>query len=37
VQHKEKLGDFLAQIPIHVVLNEDCPLLGAAFVAWKGL
>lgn len=37
VQHKEKLGDFLAQIPIRVVLNEDCPLLGAAFVAWKGL
>ena len=37
VQHKEKLGDFLARIPIHVVLNEDCPLLGAAFVAWKGL
>jgi glucokinase len=35
VRHKEKLGDFLAQIPIHVVLNEDCPLLGAAFVAWK--
>jgi glucokinase len=37
VRHKEKLGDFLAQIPIHVVLNEDCPLLGAAFVAWKSL
>jgi glucokinase len=37
VQHKEKLSDFLAQIPIHVVLNEDCPLLGAAFVAWKSL
>lgn len=37
VRHKEKLGDFLARIPIHVVLNEDCPLLGAAFVAWKGL
>jgi glucokinase len=36
-QHKEKLGEFLARIPIHVVLNEDCPLLGAAFVAWKGL
>lgn len=35
--HKEKLGDFLAQIPIHVVLNEDCPLLGAAWVAWKNL
>jgi len=37
VRHKEKLCDFLARIPIHVVLNEDCPLLGAAFVAWKGL
>ncbi len=37
VRHKEKLSDFLARIPIHVVLNEDCPLLGAAFVAWKGL
>jgi glucokinase len=37
VRHKEKLGEFLAQIPIHVVLNEDCPLLGAAFVAWKSL
>jgi glucokinase len=35
--HKEKLGAFLAQIPIHVVLNEDCPLLGAAWVAWKNL
>jgi glucokinase len=37
VKHKEKMGDFLAQIPIHVVLNEDCPLLGAAFAAWKCL
>jgi glucokinase len=37
VRHKEKLSDFLARIPIHVVLNEDCPLLGAAYVAWKGL
>jgi len=37
VRHKEKLGDFLARIPVHVVLNEDCPLLGAAYVAWKGL
>ena len=25
---KEKMGDFLAQVPIHVVLNEECPLLG---------
>jgi glucokinase len=37
VRHKEKLSDFLARIPIHVVLNEDCPLLGAAYVAWQGL
>jgi glucokinase len=37
VKHKEKLGSFLAQIPIHVILNEECPLLGAAYVAWKGL
>jgi len=37
VKHKEKLGSFLAQIPIHVVLNEECPLLGAAYVAWQGL
>jgi glucokinase len=37
VKHKERLGSFLAQIPIHVVLNEECPLLGAAYVAWKEL
>jgi glucokinase len=35
VRHKEKLEDFLGKIPITVVLNEDCPLMGAAFVAWK--
>jgi glucokinase len=35
VRHKEKLEDYLAKIPITVVLNEDCPLMGAAFVAWK--
>ena len=34
-QHKEKLGYFLKLVPIHIVLNEDCPLLGAANVAWK--
>lgn len=34
-QHKEKLGEFLKLVPIHIVLNEDCPLLGAANVAWK--
>ena len=27
---KEKFGVLLGQIPIHVVLNEDAPLLGAA-------
>ncbi|MGH9684034.1 MAG: glucokinase [Candidatus Acidiferrales bacterium] len=37
VKRKEKLGIFLEQISIQVVLNEDCPLMGAAFVAWKGL
>lgn len=37
VRHKEKLGDFLGGIPIHVVLNEECPLIGAAYVAWKNL
>jgi glucokinase len=37
VKHKEKLEPFLAQIPIHVVLNEECPLIGAAAVAWKNL
>ncbi|HUO33372.1 MAG TPA: glucokinase [Candidatus Acidoferrum sp.] len=36
-RQKEKLGDFLSQIPIHLVLNQDCPLRGSAFVAWKGL
>lgn len=37
VKNKEKMGAFLEQIPIRVVLNEYCPLIGAAFVAWKGL
>ena len=37
VKDKEKMSDFLSQIPIQVVLNEECPLLGAAYVAWKGL
>jgi glucokinase len=37
VRHKEKMTDFLAQVPIHVVLDEDCPLKGAAYAAWKGL
>lgn len=37
VRHKEKLEAFLSNIPIHVVLNEECPLLGAAFVAWQNI
>jgi glucokinase len=37
VKDKEKMVSFLEQIPVVVVLNEDCPLMGAAFVAWKGL
>ncbi len=36
-QHKEKMTDFLAQVPIHVVLDEECPLKGAAYAVWKGL
>lgn len=36
-RQKEKMGDFLAQVPIQVVLDEECPLKGAAYVAWKGL
>jgi glucokinase len=35
-QHKEKMTEFLAQIPIQVVLDEECPLKGAANAAWKG-
>jgi len=37
VREKEKMGPYLEQIPVVIVLNEDCPLMGAAFVAWKGL
>ncbi len=37
VKDKEKMVEFLEQIPVVVVLNEFCPLMGAAFVAWKGL
>jgi glucokinase len=36
-QDKEKMSDFLAQVPIHVVLDEECPLKGAAYAVWKGL
>jgi glucokinase len=32
-RHKEKLEEDLSKIPITVVLNEDCPLMGAAYVA----
>jgi len=35
-QHKEKMTEFLAQVPIHVVLDEECPLKGAAYAVWKG-
>ena len=32
---KEKMTAFMESVPIHIVLNEDCPLLGAANVALK--
>jgi glucokinase len=35
--HKEKMSDFLAGVPIHVILDEECPLKGAAYAVWKGL
>jgi glucokinase len=35
VQHKEKMTDFLGQIPIQVVRDEECPLKGAAHAAWR--
>ncbi len=35
--HKEKMGDYLTTIPIYVVLNEECPLMGTAYAAWKNL
>jgi glucokinase len=37
LQHKEKMTDFLAQVSVHVVLDEECPLKGAAYAVWKGL
>jgi glucokinase len=37
LRHKEKMTNFLAQVPIHVVLDEECPLKGAAYVASMGL
>jgi glucokinase len=36
-RHKEKMAYFLEQVPIQVVLDEECPLKGAAYAAWKGL
>lgn len=33
---KHKSGGFsLDQVPIHVILDEECPLKGAAYAAWK--
>ena len=37
MQHKEKMTDFLVQVPVQVVLDEECPLKGAAYAVWKGL
>jgi glucokinase len=34
-QHKEKMAEFLKRVSIQVVLNEDCPLLGAASAAFE--
>jgi len=36
-RHKEKMTDFLEQVPIRVVLDEECPLKGAAQVAAESL
>ena len=37
MNHKEKMEEFLKQVPVRVVLDEECPLKGAAYVASKGL
>jgi len=37
MQHKEKMTQFLVQVPVQVVLDEECPLKGAAYAVWKGL
>jgi glucokinase len=37
VRDKEKMAYFLEQVPVHVVLDEQCPLKGAAYAVWKGL
>jgi glucokinase len=35
-QRKHPSGGFsLDQVPIHVILDEECPLKGAAYAAWK--
>ncbi len=36
-KNKEKMAYFLEQVPIHVILDEECPLKGAAYAAWKNL
>jgi glucokinase len=36
-QHKEKMTDFLSQIPIQVILDDECPLKGAAKAATENL
>ena len=35
VQHKEKMTAALTEVPIRVVLDEECPLKGAASAAWR--
>ena len=37
VRHKEKMTYFLDQVSIQVVLDEECPLKGAAYAAWMNL
>ena len=37
MNHKEKMEGFLKQVPVRVVLDEECPLKGAAHVASQGL
>jgi glucokinase len=37
VRDKEKMAYFLEQVPLHVVLDEECPLKGAAYAVSKGL
>jgi glucokinase len=37
VRDKEKMAYFLEQVPLHIVLDEECPLKGAAYAVSKGL